>query len=99
MKKIILSILLALVSLAGYAQIDTVGIYGERQDSLGAAVFVERQQGSYLRQGKAIRTEVISAALATKNENYLRSPEDRLEFRAVAAKIDGMGMNNGLGLG
>ena len=53
---------MALVSLAGYAQIDTAGIYAERQDSLGAAVFVERQQGSYLMKGKAIRTEVISAA-------------------------------------
>ena len=62
MKKSILTIILALASLAAYAQIDTVGIYGERQDSLGAAVFVERQQGSYLMKGKAIRTEVISAA-------------------------------------
>ena len=62
MKKSILTIILALSSLAAYAQIDTVGIYGERQDSLGAAVFVERQQGSYLMKGKAIRTEVISAA-------------------------------------
>ena len=62
MKKSIITIVLALVSLAGYAQIDTVGIYGERQDSLGAAVFVDRQQGNYLMKGKALRTEVISAA-------------------------------------
>ena len=53
---------MSLVSLVSYAQIDTVGIYAERQDSLGAAVFVERQQGSYLMKGKALRTEVISAA-------------------------------------
>ncbi|MGM9735761.1 MAG: TonB-dependent receptor plug domain-containing protein [Candidatus Cryptobacteroides sp.] len=42
--------------------IDTTGIYGERQDSLDAAVFVSRQAGNYLSKGKEIRTEVISAA-------------------------------------
>ncbi|MCI6493705.1 MAG: TonB-dependent receptor plug domain-containing protein, partial [Bacteroidales bacterium] len=50
-------------SAALYAQdIDTTGIYGERQDSLDAAVFVSRQAGNYLSKGKEIRTEVISAA-------------------------------------
>ena len=44
------------------AQTDTTGIYGERADSLDAAVFVSRQAGNYLSKGKDIRTEVISAA-------------------------------------
>ncbi len=43
-------------------QIDTTDIYGERADSLDAAVFVSRQAGNYLSKGKEIRTEVISAA-------------------------------------
>ena len=43
-------------------QIDTSAIYGERADSLDAAVFVSRQAGNYLSKGKEIRTEVISAA-------------------------------------
>ena len=42
--------------------VDTAGIYGERTDSLDAAVFVSRQAGNYLSKGKEIRTEVISAA-------------------------------------
>ena len=42
--------------------VDTTGIYGERADSLEAAVFVSRQAGNYLSKGKEIRTEVISAA-------------------------------------
>lgn len=46
---------------AGQA-IDTTGIYGERRDSLEAAVFTGHQSGSYLPRGKEIRTEVISAA-------------------------------------
>ncbi len=41
---------------------DTTGIYGERQDSLQAAVFTAHQSGNYLPRGKEIRTEVISAA-------------------------------------
>lgn len=41
---------------------DTTGIYGERQDSLDAAVFVSRQEGNYLKKGSPIRTEVISSA-------------------------------------
>lgn len=43
-------------------QIDTTGIYGERADSLDAAVYVGRQSGNYLSKGKDIRTEVISSA-------------------------------------
>ena len=42
--------------------VDTTAIYGERADSLDAAVFVSRQAGNYLSKGKEIRTEVISAA-------------------------------------
>ena len=42
--------------------VDTTSIYGERADSLEAAVFVSRQAGNYLSKGKDIRTEVISAA-------------------------------------
>ncbi len=50
-------------SLALPAQsVDTTGIYGERKDSLQAAVFTGRQNGNYLSKGKDIRTEVISAA-------------------------------------
>lgn len=65
MKKNIISIVVAFLaaSLALNAQeIDTTGIYGERADSLDAAVFVSRQAGNYLSKGKDIRTEVISAA-------------------------------------
>ena len=50
------------VALSASAQADTTGMYGERKDSLDAAVFVSRQQGNYLSKGKEIRTEVISAA-------------------------------------
>ncbi len=42
--------------------IDTTQIYGERSDSLQAAVFTGSQAGNYLPRGKEIRTEVISAA-------------------------------------
>lgn len=42
--------------------IDTTQIYGERADSLEAAVFTGSQAGNYLPRGKEIRTEVISAA-------------------------------------
>ena len=44
------------------AQVDTTGIYGEKKDSLDAAVFTSRQSGNYLSKGKELRTEVISAA-------------------------------------
>lgn len=70
MKKTILFIFAALSAAVSYAQvhdvhgheIDTTSIYGERADSLDAAVFVSRQAGNYLSKGKDIRTEVISAA-------------------------------------
>ena len=42
--------------------VDTAGIYGERRDSLEAAVFIDRQAGNFLSKGKELRTEVISAA-------------------------------------
>ena len=42
--------------------VDTTAIYGDRADSLNAAVFVSRQSGNYLSKVKEIRTEVISAA-------------------------------------
>ncbi|MGM9740549.1 MAG: TonB-dependent receptor plug domain-containing protein [Candidatus Cryptobacteroides sp.] len=44
------------------SQQDTTGIYGERKDSLEAAVFTGRQEGNYLARGKELRTEVISSA-------------------------------------
>ena len=71
MKKTIISIIAAIAAaVPSFAQtthehnhaIDTAGIYGERADSLDAAVFVSRQAGNYLSKGKEIRTEVISAA-------------------------------------
>ncbi len=71
MKKTIIFIMAALaVALPSFAQVvdehghavDTTDIYGERADSLNAAVFVSRQAGNYLSKGKEIRTEVISAA-------------------------------------
>ena len=71
MKKTIIFIFAALMAaIPSFAQvvnaqgevIDTTDIYGERADSLDAAVFVSRQAGNYLSKGKDIRTEVISAA-------------------------------------
>ncbi len=71
MKKTIILIMVALVAaLPSFAQVvnekgqivDTTDIYGERADSLNAAVFVSRQAGNFLSKGKEIRTEVISAA-------------------------------------
>ena len=63
MKKYI-SFLFALCTalLASAQDFDTTGIYGERADSLDAAVYVSRQAGNFLSKGKEIRTEVISAA-------------------------------------
>lgn len=46
----------------GLAQVDTTGIYGERTDSLEAAVFTSRTNANYLSKGKELRTEVISSA-------------------------------------
>ncbi len=71
MKKTIILIVATLVAaLPSFAQavdargqvVDTTDIYGERADSLDAAVFVSRQAGNFLSKGKDIRTEVISAA-------------------------------------
>ena len=71
MKKTIITIIAVLVAaIPSFAQVvdqhghavDTSDIYGERADSLDAAVFVSRQAGNYLSKGKEIRTEVISAA-------------------------------------
>lgn len=71
MKKIIIiSIAVLAAAFHSFAQvrgengqlIDTTDIYGERADSLDAAVFVSRQSGNFLSKGKEIRTEVISAA-------------------------------------
>ena len=71
MKKTIITIIAVLASaIPSFAQavdqhghaVDTTDIYGERADSLDAAVFVSRQAGNYLSKGKDIRTEVISAA-------------------------------------
>ena len=36
--------------------VDTTAIYGERADSLDAAVFVSNQAGNYLSKIKAVRT-------------------------------------------
>ena len=44
------------------AQVETSGIYGERADSLEAAVFTSRTTANYLSKGKELRTEVISSA-------------------------------------
>lgn len=70
MKRTVLFIIFILAGFCALAQnvdrqgnvIDTTGIYGERADSLDAAVFVSRQAGNYLSKGKELRTEVISAA-------------------------------------
>ena len=69
-KTIILIIAVLVAAIPTFAQVvdqhghavDTSDIYGERADSLNAAVFVSRQAGNYLSKGKDIRTEVISAA-------------------------------------
>ena len=45
-----------------YAQVDTNGIYGERRDSLKAAVATASGAGNFLSKAKDIRTEVITAA-------------------------------------
>ena len=71
MKKIFIVVVSCLIgTLTSFAQItdqhgnvvDTTAIYGERADSLNAAVFVGNQAGNYLSKVKPVRTEVISAA-------------------------------------
>lgn len=61
MKRTILAAVAAIISISALAQ-EHGDIYGERKDSLDAAVFVSRQNGNYLSRGKDIRTEVISTA-------------------------------------
>ena len=72
MKKYIYTLVIALcaamsvshaqvVDAHGHA-IDTTAIYGERADSLDAAVFTSSAQGNYISRFKDVRTEVISAA-------------------------------------
>lgn len=47
---------------ASAQQLDTTGIYGERRDSLEAAVLTARNAGNYLSRGKDLRTEIISSS-------------------------------------
>lgn len=65
MKRTILTII-SIISIAQFCihaqDIDTTGIYGDKADSLSAAVFVGRQQGNFLSKQKPVRTEVITAA-------------------------------------
>ena len=42
--------------------VDTTGIYGERADTLEAAVFTGETRGNYISESQAIRTEIISSA-------------------------------------
>ena len=62
MLKSIAHILLALTvfALPAFGQVDTTGIYGERKDSLNAAVYTGRRAGNYLSKSKDLRVEVIS---------------------------------------
>ena len=71
MKRIILSAALVIFTSAALSAqttdqygniIDTTDIYGERADSLDAAVFTSRMEGNYISRFKDVRTEVISAA-------------------------------------
>lgn len=58
----IVSLLCAFVCGAQAQQIDTTGIYGDRTDSLGAAVFTQRQPGKVLSKYTPNRVETITAA-------------------------------------
>ena len=70
MKRTILSIILIAFAVTVSAQVvdqhghvvDTTSIYGERADSLDAAVFTSNREGNYISRFKDVRTEVISAA-------------------------------------
>ena len=57
---IIIGLLCLSVCVRAQAQVDTTGLYGERQDSLGAAVFTGQRAGNYLSRSKDMRVEVIS---------------------------------------
>ena len=61
-KYLIIALLLGVPGVSGLAQVDTTGIYGDRADSLDAAVFTSRNDANYLSKGKELRTEVISSA-------------------------------------
>ena len=61
-KVLITLILCAAAYLPAQAQIDTTNIYGERKDSLSAAVATASGNGNFLSKSKDIRTEVITAA-------------------------------------
>ncbi len=70
MKRTILSLILIAFAATVSAQVvdqhghvvDTTSIYGERADSLDAAVFTSNREGNYISRFKDVRTEVISAA-------------------------------------
>lgn len=64
MKKSVVLLLSGFLSSAAlYAQqIDTAGIYAERQDTLSATVVTASGASNFLSKGKDIRTEVITAA-------------------------------------
>ena len=70
MKRTILSLILIAFAATLSAQVtdqhghvvDTTSIYGERADSLDAAVFTSNREGNYISRFKDVRTEVISAA-------------------------------------
>ena len=60
---LLIALSLLLPAHSAYSQaVDTTGIYGERKDSLEAAVFTSGQDGTYLARGRELRTEVISSA-------------------------------------
>lgn len=60
---LLVALSLLLPAHSAYSQaVDTTGIYGERKDSLEAAVFTSGQDGTYLARGRELRTEVISSA-------------------------------------
>ena len=59
-KTVVPLLLLLLQGASAYAQTDTTGIYGERKDTLSAAVYRGERSGNYLSKGKDLRVEVIS---------------------------------------
>ena len=63
-RKYFISLMALLCAASAGAQVmpDTVGIYGERRDSLDASVFVSAAKSNYLSKTQPVRTEVISAA-------------------------------------
>ena len=61
-KVLLIAGLLCIAGVEALAQVDTTGIYGERTDSLAAAVFTGSTDANYLSKGKELRTEVISSA-------------------------------------